>query len=329
MIYPHGDLIPTAILAKIEETRVVVTHRSCADGFLSFLLLKDAFRGVCSYRALAHDREHEQLAAESGMLFCDMSPPAARKVLDHHASAKHLFDSTDDGPGLSGVYADRPGVSGAVLALDAWSWCAKTWDYDYDELWDLARLVGVYDTWQKDSPEWQRAREVTAAIHHFRRAVDETDLQQVDQAEILDMLTNDRGLIGRTLVASEDRAAKATAARAYRTEVVALGVERPVKLVFVDCGSDEVNHAADHVDDADIVCSVRMVHELGGFPRYRVSMRRRPQESTLELDLGQLAKRLGGGGHKSAAGFMLDNDERVGPYRLVRDALWRALIRQA
>lgn len=343
MIYPYGVIIPPDIMTKIANAKTVVTHRSCADGFLSFLLLKDALRNQCSYRALAHDQEHEQLLATPGMVFCDMSPPAKRRsefaavdavVLDHHASAKDLFAAGPEGePALLGVYADAPGVSGATLALDAWSGCAAGWDYDYDELWDLARLVGIYDTWQKSSPEWQAAREVTAALHHLRKAVDESRLDEVDQASFLDMLTNDRGLLGQTLVAAEDRAARATAARAHFLEIDTLRT-RSLKVAFVDCGSDEINLAADHVEGADLVCSVRLVHgpEVSGSPgrrslRYRVSMRRRPETAQVELDLGQLAKVLGGGGHHDAAGFMLDDDDRSSPYALASQAIWRGLVR--
>lgn len=348
------NLVPeTLVKALAERTKVVVTHRSCADGFVSFLLLRDAFDALgirCKYLALAHDKEHEQLPAEAGMLFVDMSPPIRRRaefaskgavVLDHHATAKELFAPGERGEAaLEGVYAESPGTSGATLAAQVRRWLKglPQWMDILGREDHLAQMIGVYDTWHRSSPWWSEARAATAMVHLFRKGVDERRLETVPY-DLLKQIVETPRAVGRALVAAEDVAGETTAERAHIVDL-AHPSGLLVRMALVDCKSDEVNIAADAVNaryEVDFVCSVSLVHgaPLGAAAgprelRYRVSMRRRPRPGAgIDLDLGLVAKALGGGGHPNAAGFSLEYEARSSAYVLVEEAITNAFRRLA
>lgn len=328
--YPKGPRgpIPENLLQRIlRETKTIVSHRNCADGFLSAILLADALPRA-KVVMLAHGSARDEMPATPGLLFCDMSPPEARRrefadagaiVLDHHASARGLFVEGKDGaPALEGVYSDTPGVSGAVLAFEVWQHTkqADVPAWVLRKVRDFARYAGVYDTWQDASPDWQWARCATAVLHFYRRSFGE-DLRTSEFVAIGKELLkkNELGDLGTMLVQAEDREAREHAGKAYRQ------VRGRIRFACVEGGSARVNIAARFVRDADIVLSTEVVHEMRickegevrAQPVYRISMRLGPDaQPDLELDLGALAKQFGGGGHRAAAGFLIQPDNWYG-----------------
>lgn len=333
------DRISSELMDRIlTKTQVIVAHKSCADGFVSALFLRLALGTTPRCVFLSHGREREELVAEPGMLFCDMSPPEGRRdefadvdaiVLDHHASARSLFEGERP---LLGLCAGEAGVSGAVLAhavVERARW--RSTARGLVSRHRLARLVGIYDTWQRSSPDWADARAATEMVHFVRRSFDESEgcLDGWDVDKLLIEIEKGISTVGRRLVQQEDLRAKEEASRAHR---IVLGIDGadPLRVAFVESGSKGVSLASDHVTDADIVCSVDLEHgaDLGrGFRElsYRVSMRSRGARS--DLDLSRIAKALGGGGHRNAAGFRLDDVERSDPYSLVREAISRGWSR--
>jgi hypothetical protein len=222
----HHDLVPEALLERVlRETKTIVSHRGCADGFLSALLLADVLPDA-KVVMLAHGRARDEFPATPGLLFCDMSPPEARRrefadvgaiVLDHHATARGLFVEGEDGaPALAGVYSDAPGVSGAVLACEVWQYArqADVPAWVLRRVREFARHVGIYDTWQDASPDWRWARCATATLHFYRRAFGE-DLRTSEFAGIgRGLLKKDElGDLGTMLVQAEDREAAELAGR--------------------------------------------------------------------------------------------------------------------
>ncbi len=115
---------------KLSAVRRVIVHANCADGMASAMILHDALPDAEVVFLQHGTAEFLSLPATTGMLFCDISPPADRVaefvgvgaiVLDHHKTVRDVVEAFGD----CGVFADEtkePGVSGALLA--------------YREVWD-------------------------------------------------------------------------------------------------------------------------------------------------------------------------------------------------
>ncbi len=132
-------------IEKLLAVTHIVTHKDCADGMASAMILKDVLPGAKVSFIHYSSPEHKALVAEKGMLFCDFSPYIERPVLavvptdeqlkafveadkrakefiaadtlvlDHHKFAKETVEAF----GENGIFADEatePGVCGAVLA---------------------------------------------------------------------------------------------------------------------------------------------------------------------------------------------------------------------
>ena len=168
-------------IEKLMAVTHIVTHKDCADGTASAMILRDVLPGVKVTFIQYSTPEQKALVAEPGMLFCDFSPDKDRVqefvdvgtlVLDHHKFARGTVEAF----GENGVFADEatePGVCGAVLAYrHVWkplrhlSGPSGTGSLDA-LVADLATLAGIRDTWQKNDPRWQAACEQAEALRFW------------------------------------------------------------------------------------------------------------------------------------------------------------------
>lgn len=280
--------------------RKLITHAHCADGLATAIIVREAHPDVPIVFAQYNTAEHEALAAEPGLVFCDMTPPRYRArefvqagawVLDHHAHARDIVQTF----GERGVYASEPGRSGAVLAAEyLGDGTAATAT--------LAELAGVRDTWQRASPLWESATDLQAVLMHFPPAhwLDRrgAPLRAIALAESLGpMLVGERARKVREVVehgalyltAPDDRTWMVFPDREHLiSDVAEAGRERGCPVAVAWFGV---------VDD--------------GKPRTVFSMR-----SDGSLDVGALATLWGGGGHARAAGFSLSG--WGSPFAIVR-----------
>ena len=169
-------MIPTEKLRAIKH---LVTHINCPDGMATAMIIRDVLPDV-KVTFLQYDTlDHKMLNPEPGMLFCDFSPYTARTqefidagtiVLDHHKTQKAVVAQF----GELGVFADEkeePGVCGASLAFrEVWKPLAEAHNADeseplakqismheFETVSEFARLAGIRDTWQRQSPDWLAA----------------------------------------------------------------------------------------------------------------------------------------------------------------------------
>jgi hypothetical protein len=292
----------------LRGVRTVVTHDNCSDGLASALLLKAALPEARILFVQYGTPSLVNLAAEPGMLFCDMSPPPGRVnefvdagaiVLDHHATARGIVEAF----GARGVFGDEktePGVSGAVLALravgtDTFGAAAR----------ELATLAGIRDTWQRSSPRWNEACSQHEALMFWPRA---TWLEAPIDAwsRLLD--------IGPTLLDKRAERVRRAIDKAFR--VVVGGV----RTVFLD-GVELTSDAAEALgEEADLVVGFGYRADETAKLTLAFSMR-----SHTDFDCAAFAMHEGGGGHTRAAGFSIPSDPMNDgtPYRVLCDRLER------
>ena len=353
----------------LQDIRTILVHgypdSACADGLASALILRDAFPDA-EVRFLVHGTpEYAALAASPGQIFCDVTPPEIRVsefvdagaiVLDHHKSARHVVEAF----GEKGVYAspeEDPGVSGALLAHRVWVQVKRTsnsrlpdgWDHEgWSQLAELeefifyfASLIGVRDTWQKDSPLWGAACRLSATLLFFP-----PDDWLANNLEInKTLLAAKINAVGYELIRKRDADARKLADAAYRfvtpagTRVAVVSschVSDAADLLLTEAktsaslkvrsadtlvGSDAADLLA---ESSDLVVGFAYTVELqpsnerprvagrgpreaGGESEALVSEWRLPRlrlsfRSRGKFDCSEIARMLGGGGHAGAAG---------------------------
>lgn len=324
-------MIPIELLKQV---KTIITHADCPDGSASALVLHDALPDA-EIRFVNYGKpERENMKAEPGQLWCDMTPPEARVqefvdagaiVLDHHKGAEDLVRLFGD----RGVFADEvrdPGVSGALLAYrEVWAVLnPPMMNVEKTEVLphpneaaarDFATLAGIRDTWQKSSPRW---REALAAYHALT-------LHDWEHWRALGRpwLTAEELKVGEALLKKRERDVEKTARDAWIGPVsVTLGAPEArtamsegrvpennvevarIALAIVNVGYELASDVSDWLREnqhVDLILAFR--YEARGEDQVlRVSAR-----SSERYDCAALAKALGGGGHTRAAGFEMRN----------------------
>jgi hypothetical protein len=287
--------------------RRIITHEGCADGVASAIILHDALPQARIEFVQYNTPAHRDLRAEPGMLFCDMTPPAARVqefvdagaiVLDHHKGALEIVAAF----GERGVFADEvtePGVSGATLAFRE-VWMRLLHGYRYTQRSDLlghtATLAGIRDTWQRSDPRWREACAQAAALRFWP--------SEMLVGAPIDTLAS-RLEIGETLLARDEHRDERTIAEAYRFEVNGVRV-----IAFEGTHTSDIAERLE--SEIDLVLGWHY-HVDAGRCRMIVSCRSCGRVSALAL-----AKANGGGGHERAAGFKIDARDHASPYLTLR-----------
>ncbi len=288
---------------QLEKIERVVVHGNCPDGMGSAILLYDVLNIEPEFVSYGQP-EFVNLEATPNTLFCDITPPQERYkewlgidtiVLDHHRSTKELVADFGD----MGVFADEkeePGVSGAVLAWrEVWKTMVdaapdeyKTTDIEKRIAFEFAKMAGIRDTWQKDSPYWRESCEQAATLtfypwEHWKQAVIDSAFDFPNEMEV-----------GRLVYAKRLSDAGKCADNSYRFEEDGLKIA-----VFND--PDKLTS-----DTAELLRENEDVNVIAGFwfakdeenPVVCYSLR-----SDGKLDVSALCEYYGGGGHTRAAGF--------------------------
>ena len=302
-------------LDEVNAVHTIICHGpTCPDGIASAVLLHDALPEA---RIAFHTYGTEALAAlepKSGMLFCDFTPPRDRAkafveagafVLDHHTEAKDIVEMF----GERGVYAPETerGVSGAVLAFrEVWEplFATRVGELGKDDFGVVgdslvqeracarlfARIAGIRDTWQRHDALWEAACAQAAALMFFPPAALLRIPAPFRQGSELGQWV---GTFGPLIHARhlEEVARAISEAHTFKTP----GGLRCVAFNGYRYASD----AADLIGkSADVVLGFKLV----------VDDKKQKMLCTLRshtgVDVGAMAKRCGGGGHRASAGFI-------------------------
>lgn len=269
----------------------IVSHADCPDGIASALLLRDALPNASVVFVEHSTPEFEGLVAEPGMLFCDIVPPKARTeafvaagtvVLDHHRAVRDVVAAF----GERGVFADEasePGVSGALLAYRE-VWVPLNDGRDDATLERFATLAGVRDTWQTQSADWDEACAQASSLMFY--GFDALTRPSLDPAQLA---------VGRRLMEQRQQTAEQTAKGKWfrmRDDVVIYN-DRDRLL------SDVAHLIFEAHPPVTLVCGFFYKVLSDGQLVLVFAMRSRKDGR----DVAAIAKRNGGGGHTSAAGF--------------------------
>jgi hypothetical protein len=324
----------------LKQVELIICHDHCSDGTMSAMLLQDALPNArvefCGY-GLAHSR----LEARPNMLFCDFSPhvdayrrfiDAGAIILDHHRSAEKIVKAFGD----RGIFADEslePGVSGAVLAyrhvwlpLKQALWARSRGGVAggvYDSLRaqeraqaeNLARLIGIRDTWQTSNSEWVRSCQLAETIRFFGQEAWLTILDPF-AADREDMWRQ-RMEVGARLVEKHAETLLKKVAGAYRFQT-----SKDVRVVMfqgVSFSSDACELIRTR-NEADLVVAFDYVPIEGGQAPLVFSTR----AADSSFDCAAFCSAQGGGGHTAAAGFSVRFDPSVGaqdPYTILSERL--------
>ncbi len=312
---------------KISSVKTVVTHANCPDGLASAILIHNALP-YAEIKFLRHGTEaYAQLPATPGMLFCDITPPAGRVqefvdagaiVLDHHKSARAVVEAFGD----MGVFADEDaekGVSGAPLAFrHVWlPWWVPTrvdlqeralnanmWDPALEARLDskgkmaarFARLAGVRDTFVRDDPEWRAACAQAEVLTFFPA---EDWLATVDPFSWPHWKIGgwwyERLQLGEMLLKKGEKKTEDAIRDGIR------GTTKGGHTYLIVQNITPTSNVSDVTSgQIDIVIGYRYYSDAG-VGKFQLSLR-----SQGVVDVGNLSKHYGGGGHTNAAGFTLD-----------------------
>lgn len=279
-------------------------HDKCADGFIAACCAHERFRleGVDHYFVtMQYGREHEdmktlfELMAETkttAVYILDFSLLKADEdylrdimrvsvvTIDHHKSAaKRMGDNISR---CSTVFSHDNSQSGALLAAHNFGMHG----INHDELFDVAREISEYDTWQKRFGE-ERADQVAAGIYFFMRKYN------YDVALAIADMTMPKILgVGSVVLQTARFAVDAAFKHSIR-----------IKLPNSYRHGWMVNAATEHRDIlghklASIDGSYGITWEQGNHPdKIKVSIR------TKDGTADALAQYFGGGGHDNAASF--------------------------
>lgn len=303
-------MIPTDLLRNVTD---VYVHRAslqdaCSDGRATGYILHDALPTVNVHEVAYSSRAHRNIVPRKGLLFGDLSPhrsqiealkPFDPIILDHHKSAADILASFPHS-----VYADEakePGVSGAVLAFtEVWlpirgvkrcercrHW--KLWQSctcpPFKAMRELATLVGIRDTWQKDHPRFKEAGDLC----EFLVFAPLSTLFQMTPQEVL-ARGREMGPLLRARVIDEAKRAVETGTH------LESGGHKLLLFSNTHLSSD----ASTFAPEDTITCGYDMVHD-GEEMRIQFSLRSRNG-----LNLIPVVQKFGGGGHKAAAGFSVE-----------------------
>jgi oligoribonuclease NrnB/cAMP/cGMP phosphodiesterase (DHH superfamily) len=296
---------------KLEGISKIVTHANCSDGTMSAAIIRQALPRVEVVEMNYNTPQLAALKPDAGLLFCDFSPPpdraeeflaAGTRVLDHHKGAQSVVQHfVDAGLGAFGDETKDPGVSGAVLAYEHVYVPIMGTD---SALGQFARLVGIRDTWQKNSQLWDMACQASAGLRAFP-----FDYWMVNRPILNDTIR----VLGKATIDGRTRQVKEAMTQLETFEAGGLRFA-----VFSDPKSltSDLAELVRQENIADVLVGFFFIRDKADDPLKLVFSCR----SNDRFDVSALCKANGGGGHTRAAGFsvVVNPWKMDSPYILLR-----------
>jgi oligoribonuclease NrnB/cAMP/cGMP phosphodiesterase (DHH superfamily) len=268
------------------EVDLVIYHSSCTDGFGAAFAAWLARGSKAEYVSAKYNEPPPDVTGRN-VLIVDFSfrrkvllemASKARSilVLDHHKSAMEELQDLDF------VHFDMS-CSGAML-----SWAFFHPDEHPPQ---LIRYIQDRDLWQWRLPS---SREFSAGLLNV--PFDFEEYRRYAQDSAVQLLINEGAGIVRYIDREVERLCKHAADRRLR-------VAPHLKCKVINTSNWVSEVGAKLSEDADAAVMWYLDHRTD---RWRVSMRSRPG-----VDVAEIAKHYGGGGHEQAAGFTLGPDDHI------------------
>lgn len=298
---------------------LVIYHDKCADGIVAAWACWKRWGDAPEYRAMNYGYAPPADVAGLNILMVDFSLPAeqlhgmiaagARSIviLDHHKTAQEAlepfavastavgwYDYTDiDGLLLSREWADvaAPEII-ALFDMDS-SGARMAWDFAFpgERVPQLVRLAARYDLWQFQPNTGDPAELLHLAIQAGAMSI--ASMDALDQ----EFWAGDEPLRRGTVIDTfRQPLIREIAARAYYRTVG--GVEC---VIAVECPYSLVSAVGHYLLDAHPAAPFAAMSVTG---EEAVGWSLRSHDG--RMDVSEVAKRQGGGGHRNAAGFRVE-----------------------
>jgi hypothetical protein len=287
----------------------IITHANCPDGIIAAAIVHHYIPDAMIEPVHYGTPERENLHITPGMIFVDMTPPdalveeavaAGAIVLDHHNGAKDKVLAF----GENGVFADEvtePGISGAVLAYRHVALPLGEFAGVFNNTGIL--LIGIRDTWQKNSPLWKDACAFSAAVLFNGQEYYKTHHCLAD--------TESLGLGYKLLAVRQVEVDRCIAniVTFDRFDGLTFGIYMDPAHLSSDVGEK----AIEEIGLCDVTAGFSYRKSNDGILSLNFSLR-----SNGKYDVSRLASRHGGSGHTRAAGFSVPVDPflHINPYSL-------------
>ena len=278
------------MLGKIEEENLnniqtIYYHGSCPDGIIARQILKIVFPDK---KYIPYYFEEFSVIPKYS-LFIDCSPKAHQieemiyngcLIADHHIS---MFPALE--PFLHSnqvLFGESEKIeSGAKLAFHLISLILKEKQHRYTKVQQVAEMIAISDTWQKDNKLFTNARKLASYITFFGNAFN---------VPLKNLLSHEHWNVIEDYAKVQDRKTRNQVARAIIVDDIA----------FIN--DMNISNAA------EILRSEKNMRIIVG---YNVSVDLQTNQSTIyyslrsseEFDCAEFCKSQNGGGHKAAAGF--------------------------
>jgi len=291
-------------LSQLLKVQKIVTHKFCADGMASAMILHDALPDAEIEFLAYNTKEFSELKAKPNMLFCDFSPPEDRAqefidqnsiVLDHHKGVKNLVQRFKHY-----AFADEiedPGISGANLAFQCVWFPIKTFYNSLSseylvKILEFQELAGIRDTFQTNHIKWNKARRQAEVLTFYTSAYWLNEERDTTRSHSGPFLSEAEMTLGHTLVTHLDSMVEKVVKEAYHFTAVN-GLR-----CAVFQGGKVTSDAAEKLrkDGIDVIAgfSYAVVDDQ---PKISFSLR-----SNGKFNVAEFAQCFGGNGHTKAAG---------------------------
>lgn len=285
---------------------LIIHHAGCADGFASACLVLAKHDGNAETIPLSYNDPLPPLDRVAGrtVYFVDFSIPDPAVLLEYAAASGDLYwyDHHVASLGVAEAVAGKPGVTAAVFDIEE-SGASLT----QRELGIRPRGLGVYDviSYVRDRDLWlwklPQSRAISAAIEaRFGAYYNEPAALLSGEAvwaAFLKLWPSELARDGEILLQSQHARMKRIAAdaRTIRFEETYFRV--------VNATSDASELADYFSDNTSGPCDCIITYRQLKDGRWSHSVRERRGSG---FDCNAFAKQYGGGGHKAAAGFVID-----------------------
>lgn len=278
---------------------IVMFHYPCQDGLASAWITHNAHKKIgltIDLYPIAHGKPIDiDMFAGKRVICCDYAPSLdvlaeleqvvkSIQILDHHITAQKALE------GKPYVVFDM-GRSGAGI----------TWNWFYPEtpMPDFIRMIQDRDIWQ-----WvvSGSKEFTAGLFTMCSTIESYDFNQLfglfEQMYLDPTKMSFYSDLGKIISTLTDNKVRAIGDDHMGTVTPFVFDGKLYRACVVNCFSDIASEAGNYISQSDQIDFAVLWKYHNPSKDFHVSLR-----STGDIDVSAIAKKLGGGGHKNAAGF--------------------------
>ena len=289
---------------KYEKIEAIYFHDGCPDGIIAKKILWHPNQDI---KFIPYNFQ-EFSEIPSNALFIDCSPKAHQLeqalkngclIADHHDSFRKSYEDLREVPEYEGQLLfgeNSKGESGAVLAYNIFTTLYP--DFINVIEWNIARLIGISDTWQKDDPDFAYARKLAKYVQYHGNDIASSVLESCDLQKNVEAHARITEQLNQKLFNN-----------AFVTACPGKPETSLWKVAFINHLS--ISDITERFTECDLVVGWEVSkNQDTGKLQVQYSIRSRNEE----FDASEFCAFHGGGGHKKAAGVIMPVHESFQPF---------------